>query len=552
LIENNRFRTSQPRQAPERYMQTNHKTMKTKLIFLQVFLILSFFSLKAQENWTIYNSSNSDLTFNVISDIEFDSQGNKWVASGYNTGGAGIAKFDNNSWTIFNTNNSQGTSDVHKIEFSTGILESWVSVFATTIVHFSDGTETTIYSDHNYSTNILTVEIPLNATSFQLQYYIEDSSSVDMSFYNANTNNVIYQETFSGQMEFQYDYSFFTNIVTNQVMDISIDNSDNKWIATWQNGLIKYDDTNWFNYTISNSGLPNNNINCLATDSDNNVWIATSSGLTKFDGENWTTYNTSNSNLPTNSIVSIAVDNNDNIWLSTGFGLVEYTGIDWNVYVDNSELDGNGNTIGNWFGRANSLRIDNNGKKWMSAGYGIKSFDGTNWEYFNYLGSNNSCLLDCQTTSLAIDTNGDVWVGAHQECNNGGLLNFTQCNSYLTSNSDLPDNSILSLNIDNNGVKWVGTFNGLAKLETLPLSTDEYNEQKIIIYPNPTTTILNIQIESNTIGSQYILFDINGRSIQNGTLKDLLTSINVENLRNGTYFVKIVNNKNTKVMKFIR
>jgi ligand-binding sensor domain-containing protein len=525
-------------------MQASHKTMKTKQIFLQAFLILSFFSLKAQENWTIYNSSNSDLTFNIISDIEFDSQGNKWVASWFNDGGAGIAKFDNTTWTIFNTTNSQGTSDVHKIEFSTGVLQNWVSVYATTLVHFADGTNTTINSNQDPTTNLLTIEIPINAVDFQTEYYIEDASTVTMNFYNSITNSIVHQETFSGQPFFNYNYTFYTNITTNQVIDISIDNLDNKWLGTWQNGLIKFDNTDWTNFTTANSGLPNNQINCVANDDFGNVWIGSASGLTKFDGTNWTNYNTSNSNLPSNWIVSIAIDANNNVWLATGgIGLVEFTGNSWVIY-------NNPNSI--FIGGANCLRIDSNNKKWMSAGYGIISFDGTNWEYFNYLGSNNSCLLDCQTTSLATDINNDIWIGAHQECNNGGLLNFTQCNDYLTSNSDLPDNSILSLNIESNGVKWIGTFNGLAKLETLPLSTDKYNEEKIEIYPNLTATILNIQIDSNTIGSQYILFDINGRSIQNGVLKDLLTSINVENLRSGTYLVKILNNEKTKVMKFIR
>ena len=103
-------------------------------------------------------------------------------------------------------------SDIHRIEFTTGVLQSWVSVFATTLVHFSDGSETTINSNHDSSTNKLTVDIPINATDFQIDYYIEDLSSVNMVFLNTNTNDIVHQEIFSGQIELNYDYTFFTNI----------------------------------------------------------------------------------------------------------------------------------------------------------------------------------------------------------------------------------------------------------------------------------------------------------------------------------------------------
>src|SRR5690554_808679 len=410
-----------------------------------------------QQAWTVYNTSNSALTFDVISDIEFDNQGNKWIASWFNNGGHGIAKFDDTHWTLYNTENAPGTTDIHRLEFSTGALDIGVSVYATALVQFANGTEASINSEHNSSTNTLTIDIPVDVTQFQLEYYIEDSSSVDMVFYNVTTQEVIHQETFQDQMFFNYDYTFFTHITSNQVIDISIDNEDNKWIGTWQNGLMKFDDTHWTNFTTTNSGLPNDKINCVVNDHDGHVWIGTPSGLTKFDGSNWTTYNNTNSNLPTNSIVSIAIDQNNQVWLTTANELVHFTGHSWHIY---SDIDGN------WFGGANSLRIDHNNKKWMSGGYGIYSFYEGHWEYFNYFDSPETCLVDCQTTALGIDINNEVWLGSFQECSLGGLLNFSQCEPYLTSNSGLPENNILSLNIDAHGIKWIGTYNGLAKFNS--------------------------------------------------------------------------------------
>ena len=43
-----------------------------------------------------------------------------------------------------------------------------------------------------------------------------------------------------------------------------------------ENGLIKYVDNNWTFYNEENSGLPDDNINCLKYDNINNtLWIGT-------------------------------------------------------------------------------------------------------------------------------------------------------------------------------------------------------------------------------------------------------------------------------------
>lgn len=509
--------------------------------------LLSFYIFQAQDVWTTYNTTNSNLTFDAVSDIEFDSEGNKWIASWYNNGSNGIAKFDNTNWTVYNTQNIQASTDKHKITYATGIIESWVSIYAEAIVYFADNTQTSVTAEHNYTENVLTLEIPKNATSIQVDYYIEDPSVVvEMTFYNDFTQDIVAQETFSGENDYQYNYAAFNTIPTDQIIDIAIDASDTKWLASWQDGLIKFDDVSWTQYTTYNSDLPNDNINCIAIDHNNMVWIGTSSGLTKFNGSNFTTYNTDNSDLQSNNITAIAVDTNNTIWLTTSDELVKFTGTTWTIFND-------GNT-GNWFGGANSLLIDKNDVKWMSAGYGIKSFDGTNWSYFNYLADDaNSCLLDCQTTSLALDINNEIWVGAQQECNEGGLLNFSQCEKFISSNSNLPENSILSLKVDKNGTKWIGTFDGLTKLEKSTLSVQNtLDATEISFYPNPSKDNIYIDIENNLIGSKYVIFDANGKKTKRGTLKETKNMIDIHDLANNLYFITIKNNDNAKTMKFIR
>jgi len=101
----------------------------------------------------------------------------------------------------------QSISQSHVVEFTTGVLELWVSVILTTTLTFEDGTQATINSDYDFNTKIVSVEIPENTASFELDFNIEDSSQVEMRFYGSVDNTTVHQETIS-QQDYQYQYSF--------------------------------------------------------------------------------------------------------------------------------------------------------------------------------------------------------------------------------------------------------------------------------------------------------------------------------------------------------
>ncbi|MFI1743033.1 T9SS type A sorting domain-containing protein [Thalassobellus sediminis] len=74
-------------------------------------------------------------------------------------------------------------------------------------------------------------------------------------------------------------------------------------------------------------------------------------------------------------------------------------------------------------------------------------------------------------------------------------------------------------------------------------------------YPNPTTSILNIQIDDfKPKAMSYKLLDISGKLITSGTIKDKTTMINVNHLEMATYLLKINNTHNhtTKTFKIIK
>lgn len=101
----------------------------------------------------------------------------------------------------------QQASQSHVVEFTTGTLQDWVSVYATTTLILEDGSESTINSEFDDTTNKLTVLIPENTASFELEFYIEDSSQAEMRFYGAVNNNTVHQETIN-QQTYQYQYTF--------------------------------------------------------------------------------------------------------------------------------------------------------------------------------------------------------------------------------------------------------------------------------------------------------------------------------------------------------
>lgn len=101
----------------------------------------------------------------------------------------------------------QPISQSHIVEFTTGTLQAWVSVSLTTTLTFEDGSESTINSDFDYTNNIVSVEIPENTASFELDFYIEDSSQAEIRFYGSVNNVSIHQETIN-QQSYQYLYTF--------------------------------------------------------------------------------------------------------------------------------------------------------------------------------------------------------------------------------------------------------------------------------------------------------------------------------------------------------
>jgi hypothetical protein len=91
-----------------------------------------------------------------------------------------------------------------------------------------------------------------------------------------------------------------------------VDSQENRWLGTYNFGLIKWiNNSNFEIYNTSNSNLPNNFVNAIAEDSEGNLWLATDGGFACLKNDSIISY----SNLVGGSLAALAVDNLDRVWM---------------------------------------------------------------------------------------------------------------------------------------------------------------------------------------------------------------------------------------------
>ena len=74
-------------------------------------------------------------------------------------------------------------------------------------------------------------------------------------------------------------------------------------------------------------------------------------------------------------------------------------------------------------------------------------------------------------------------------------------------------------------------------------------------YPNPATDYLNLKIDPSAILEKYVvsLFDINGKMLLNKNIETFETQLNIGDLTQGTYFLKVFGKgQELKVFKIVK
>lgn len=128
-------------------------------------------------------------------------------------------------------------------------------------------------------------------------------------------------------------------------------------------------------------------------------------------------------------------------------------------------------------------------------------------------------------------------------------------NGFVTTAFTSNDNRAFDLKIQPNGrIVLAGISGGkiaLARYINGVLSTSEFtsNEKSFQVYPNPTSTILNIKtVETNIAGLEYNILDFGGRTLSKGILNEIGT-INVDQLHAGIYILNVNGYTSAKFVK---
>ncbi|MDA3844178.1 MAG: hypothetical protein PF588_07420 [Candidatus Kapabacteria bacterium] len=285
---------------------------------------------------------------NLFLDMDVDSDGNLWAATGYGGFNQGFRVYDGEKWHNFDLSNYEGlpTNDYFKVFVRSdgcAVLSSWGKGYA--IVKRNAGGEFVPEYFHKNT--------PMTPIATAESWII--AAEADEDFYGA-TWIINYGETSNGPVLISIDkdgsyYSFINRYSSNSrwFTELVIDFSGTKWLGcgniSGSKGMYYFnergtpdDDSDdiYGTVTTSNSALSDMGQNCLAVDKTGLIWIGTSNGLDVI-------YNPSavmsdgNIVLGSNRFIGkqvindIYVDPLNNKWIATNTGV-------WILNADASEV----------------------------------------------------------------------------------------------------------------------------------------------------------------------------------------------------------------------
>ncbi|RZJ70624.1 T9SS type A sorting domain-containing protein [Flavobacterium sp.] len=294
---------------------------------------------------------------------------------------------------------------------------------------------------------------------------------------------------------------------------VAIGTNNNVFMSTYATGFIKYNGSAFTTYTTSNSQLPNNSINDMATDSAGNLWLACPNGLVKFNGTTFTTY------MSGAQVNSLGIDQSDNVYFAIN-GMLR-------------KINANGAIADVTDGVYKILRATTSGI-YISTGDGLGKIVGNQYEYLHWMGG-NSCLADCGLSTADVDNTGDLWLGLMPNCANGGVQRFTDCITYSPQNSALPNPHITSIDATSSTTVWAGTQEGgLVKFST-NLEAEDFEAKTFSVFPNPAKNSFQIENSQDIVSISF--YDIRGVVVKTIT-SEFDNSIDVSGLGSGIYLLQ--------------
>lgn len=330
--------------------------------------------------------------------------------------------------------------------------------------------------------------------------------------------------------------------IDDSIESILLDNSNNIWIGTLENGLYKVaisNNNNQDSFKLNHYKITKKRILSMVQIPDGTLLIGTENdGLIHINKngsviKNYTLDKTDKDSIKSNSIWSLFVDNNQRIWMGYyNSGVAVYDKL-YDKFNSLESVPGNSNSL--QFSSVTAIEQDENGNYWISMdGGGIDIYNPKTKKFEHINKTSNTSytgLTSFDIQTVFIDSKKNIWAGSW---NNGlffmknGTKKFINYNSENTPNLDA--NSVLSFDEDSDGIIWIGTFHG--GVVTYNPENKEFTNQYMPPFP-----------ENKFIGNavRKVLVD-SKNNVWVGTTEGLFR---INKNRNSEYHVEFISNKET-------
>ena len=211
----------------------------------------------SSELWSYINTENSNITSNMVRTILFDNE-ITWLGTT-----SGLCKIENGNWELYNFETQNiFSNNIKKIIQNSETDNIYIG---TVNGGYQIYNNTTFEAFNNLNSGLL--DNTINDFVFDdANNLIITSPSAGLEILTSSGNWLVFNSETNPELPFYI----------NSLNKIIVDNNNNLWISTFENGLIRYSNNTWTFYNEENSGLPDNKINCLKYDEVlNYLWIGT-------------------------------------------------------------------------------------------------------------------------------------------------------------------------------------------------------------------------------------------------------------------------------------
>lgn len=277
---------------------------------------------------------------------------------------------------------------------------------------------------------------------------------------------------------FLHDSENLNSLSGNFAHWIQEDQTGALWIATWGDGISRYDPksdkfTNYRHEESNPQSLASDSVWSLYVDRKGRVWAATDGGLSIFDPETETfvsyRHNPQNRNsLSHNTVSRIREDDQGIFWISTYGGGLNRFDPETETFTSYKHRQDDPKSLSN--NKLWSVYIDSRSRIWIGSEKGLNRFDPETETFTSYRHDEtdpNSLSFDT-VTFIYEDHAGMLWLGTF----GGGLNRFDpERESFVHYQHDAQDshslanNIIMSIYEDTTGTLWVATYGGVDKYD---------------------------------------------------------------------------------------